>query len=96
MCSSDLEQAIIVLYGIGSLIASIAGGIVLARFWRDLPKEEPTLSQRALWAQLMPFATWMWISNFIGNMFEAADQFMLKHFSNVDAATADARSKSVV
>lgn len=38
----------------------------------------------------MPFATWMWVSNLVGNLFEAADQFMLKHFSNVDAITADA------
>ncbi|MBC8354582.1 MAG: lipopolysaccharide biosynthesis protein [Planctomycetes bacterium] len=83
------EQAVIISYGVGSLIAAIVGALVLARFWRGLPKHERQLGQRDLWAQLMPFATWMWISNFIGNMFEAADQFMLKHFSNVDPVTAD-------
>lgn len=84
------EQAVIVSYGVGSLIAAIGGALVLARFWRDLPKDEPQLAPYDLWAQLMPFATWMWISNLVGNLFEAADQFMLKHFSNVDAITADA------
>jgi O-antigen/teichoic acid export membrane protein len=84
------EQAVIVSYGVGSLIAAIGGAFVLARFWRDLPGNEPQLTQSDLWAQLMPFATWLWISNFVGNTFEAADQFMLKHFSNADAVTADA------
>jgi len=84
------EQAVIVSYGVGSLVAAIGGAFVLARFWRDLPKHEPRLGQYDLWAQLMPFATWMWVANFVGNMFEAADQFMLKHFSNVDAISADA------
>lgn len=84
------EQAVVAAYGIGSLLAAVGGTVVLIRFWQGLPKAEPKLAQYDLWAHLMPFATWMWISNFIGNMFEAADQFMLKHFSNVDAATADA------
>ncbi|MBI2480345.1 MAG: oligosaccharide flippase family protein [Planctomycetia bacterium] len=84
------EQAVIASYGIGSLVAAIGGAYVLARFWRGLPAHEPRLAQYDLWAQLMPFATWMWISNIVGNLFEAADQFMLKHFSNVDAITADA------
>lgn len=84
------EQAVIVSYGVGSLVAAIGGALVLARFWRGLPKQEPQLGQYDLWAQLMPFATWMWVANLVGNMFEAADQFMLKHFSNVDAVTADA------
>lgn len=83
------EQAVIVSYGVGSIVAAIAGGFVLARFWRGMPKHEPQLGQYDLWAHLMPFATWMWISNFVANMFEAADQFMLKHFSNVDPITAD-------
>ncbi|MCA9183695.1 MAG: oligosaccharide flippase family protein, partial [Planctomycetales bacterium] len=84
------EQAVIASYGIGSLVAAIGGAFVLARFWRGLPSQEPQLAQYDLWAQLMPFATWMWVSNLVGNLFEAADQFMLKHFSNVDAITADA------
>lgn len=84
------EKAVIASYGVGSLAAALVGAIVLARFWRGLPTNEPQLAQRDLWFQLMPFATWMWIANFIGNTFEAADQFMLKHFSNVDPITADA------
>ena len=84
------EQAVIVSYGVGSLAAAIGGVFVLTRFWRGVPKHEPQLGQYDLWAHLMPFATWMWIANLIGNLFEAADQFMLKHFSNVDAITADA------
>lgn len=84
------EQAVIASYGVGSLVAAIGGAFVLARFWRGLPRYEPQLGQYDLWAQLMPFATWLWVANFVGNMFEAADQFMLKHFSNVDALTADA------
>ncbi|MEO8495979.1 MAG: oligosaccharide flippase family protein, partial [Planctomycetota bacterium] len=84
------EQAVIASYGVGSLVAAIGGAFVLARFWSGLPRQEPQLGQYDLWAQLMPFATWMWVANLVGNLFEAADQFMLKHFSNVDAATADA------
>ncbi len=84
------EQAVIVSYGIGSLVAALGGAVVLARFWRGLPRHETQLGQFDLWKQLMPFATWMWVANLVGNLFEAADQFMLKHFSNVDAVAADA------
>jgi O-antigen/teichoic acid export membrane protein len=83
------EEAVIIAYGVGSLVAALGGAFVLFQFWRGLPTHEPQLRQYDLWAQLMPFATWIWISNFVGNMFEAADQFMLKHFSNVDPAMAD-------
>lgn len=83
------EQAVIVSYGVGTLVAAIVGAYFLIRFWRGLPTQEPQLAQRDFWSRLMPFATWMWITNLVGNMFEAADQFMLKHFSNVDPVAAD-------
>ncbi len=84
------EQAAIVSYGIGSLIAAFCGIGVLLYFWRMLPQAEPRLAHTDLWSQLMPFASWVWVTNLVGNLFEATDQFMLKHFSQVDPVAADA------
>jgi O-antigen/teichoic acid export membrane protein len=48
------------------------------------------LSHGALWSKLLPFALWIWATNLVGNLFDVADQFMLKHFSGLPAAAADA------
>jgi O-antigen/teichoic acid export membrane protein len=58
-------------------------------YWRCLPPDAAPLPQRALWSVLLPFAGWIWTGNLISNLFEVADQFMLKYFSGLPAIAAD-------
>jgi O-antigen/teichoic acid export membrane protein len=84
------EEAVIVAYGGGALLAAVGGAVVVRRFWRELPAGDVQLPQRDLWAKLLPFAGWIWLGNLVANLFQAADQFMLKHFSALEATAADA------
>jgi len=79
-----------VAYAVGALVAALLGLAVVIWYWRSLPPETAPLSQGALWAVLLPFAGWIWIGNLVSNLFEVADQFMLKYFSGLPAIAADA------
>jgi O-antigen/teichoic acid export membrane protein len=51
----------------------------LVRMWRALPSAEPPLAHAALWSRLVPFAFWVWITNWLTNLFEIADRYMIVH-----------------
>lgn len=84
------EEAVMIGYGVGSLLAAAGGAYAVVRFWRSMPHETETFEPNDLWAKLGPFATWIWLGNLVGNLFEAVDQFMLKHFSALEPVAADA------
>jgi len=83
------EEAVMIAYAGGALLAALIGMAVLAWYWRSLPPTAAPLPQRALWSVLLPFAGWIWAGNLISNLFEVADQFMLKYFSGLSAVAAD-------
>ena len=84
------ESAVILAYGVASLLAVVIGGWLLLKSWGSLPRSRDALPHRIMWFKLMPFAGWIWAANLIGNLFEYADQFMLKHFSGLSSTSADA------
>ena len=84
------EEAVMIGYGAGSLLAALGGAYAVLRFWRTSPPQAATFESDAMWAKLSPFASWIWVGNLVGNLFAAADQFMLKHFSALDSLAADA------
>ena len=49
----------------------------------DVDHNIDTVSQRAFWAKLLPFAVWMWISNLLANMFAYVDKYMILHYSGL-------------
>lgn len=83
------EEAVMMAYAGGALLAAVLGMVVVARYWRSLPLADGPLPQRALWGVLLPYAGWIWTGNLISNLFEVADQFMLKYFSGLPAGAAD-------
>lgn len=83
------EEAIMISYGAGSLLAALCGAYAVVQFWRSSPSETKTFRADKMWGKLSSFAAWIWVGNVVGNLFEAADQFMLKHFSGLDAVSAD-------
>ncbi len=83
------EEAVVLAYAGGALLAALIGMAVVAWYWRCLPTDAAQLPQRALWSVLLPFAGWIWTGNLISNLFEVADQFMLKYFSGLPSTAAD-------
>ena len=83
------EAAVLFAYGAAACTASVVGIIIVVRYCRDLPESETQLPHSALWSKLAPFAFWVWAGNLTTNLFEVADQFMLKHFAGLAPSAAD-------
>lgn len=83
------EEAVIVAFGVASLVSVL---IVLGPL-RDVRREalgaRQSLSQRSLWSKLVPFAAWIWLTNILANLFDAADRFMIVHLARDGAASAE-------
>ncbi|MFW6169678.1 MAG: lipopolysaccharide biosynthesis protein [Planctomycetota bacterium] len=75
------EKAVIIAFGVASLVAVLVAMKPLQSVRREAGAARGTLSQRSLWQKLVPFAVWMWLTNLLSNLFEAADRFMIVHFS---------------
>lgn len=80
--------AAVVGFGIACAASSLVSIVWMVRLWRDLPLAEAFLPQRTLWAKLMPFAFWVWMTNWIANSSELADRYMIVHFSGLDSKAA--------
>lgn len=80
--------AVIVGYGAACLLSSVGSLPVLLRTWRGSGSASAPISQRAFWGKLAPFAVWLWATNWLSNMFEVADRYMLVHYSDLPAEEA--------
>ncbi len=82
-------DAIIIAFGVASFVSVL---IVIGPL-RDIRDEaidvSVPLSQRSLWEKLVPFAAWIWATNLLANMFDAADRFMIVHFAKEGATSAE-------
>lgn len=81
-------EAGVAAFGIACFISSAVSLIWMVRLWRELPALETPLGLGTLWAKLMPFAFWVWVTNWIYNSFEIADRYMIVHFGGLDAHEA--------
>lgn len=80
-----------------SVVASFAAACVVAtglalvwlhRTWRDLPAREAPLSSSGLWSKVLPFVAWVWVSNWLTNLFGLADRYMIVHYSGLPSEIA--------
>jgi O-antigen/teichoic acid export membrane protein len=60
----------------------------LIRVWRTIPATDSAMRHGTLWAKLMPFAVWLWLTNWLSNLFVITDRFMIIHFSGFASAGA--------
>lgn len=81
-------EAGVAAFGIACLISGAASLVWMVRLWRELPAVERPLGHGELWSRLMPFAFWVWVTNWVSNSFELADRYMIVHFGGLDAHTA--------
>jgi PST family polysaccharide transporter len=78
----DAESAV-AAFGGACFISCALAFFWVVRLWRELPRDEPTLSHGTLWSKLLPFAFWVWVVNWIANSFEMADRYMIIHYGNL-------------
>lgn len=81
-------ESIIVAYAIACGVTVAGGGWCVWNEVRRLPRELAPPTQRSLWAKLMPFAVWIWVTNVVDNLYMVVDRYMIIHYSglpNVEA-----------
>lgn len=78
-------------YAVATLICAVVAISWGSKAWRSLALRgagEPRLPQRTMWSKIAPFAMWIWVTNWLANLFEIVDRYMLVHFSRMDAVTS--------
>ena len=82
--------SVIIAFGAASLITAVYAGVRLLPMLREMPGDQQSLAHSTLWRKLLPFAFWWWMMNWISNVFEIVDRFMIVHYSGLsDAAALD-------
>ncbi len=79
------SMSIVLAYGGACALCSVGAIYGLRRVWRSIPPAEQSMSQQALWSKLVPFAVWIWLGNWLSNLFVITDRYMIVHFSGLDA-----------
>ncbi len=71
--------AMVVAYGMSCLLCVAGSAAWLARTWRSFPQESVRPPQRELWSRLLPLAAWIMLINFLWNLFDVVDRYMIVH-----------------
>lgn len=80
--------AAVAAYGVACLVSCLIAAVWVVRLWRELPKQEPHLAHGTLWAKLLPFAFWVWVINWLSNVFEMVDRYLIVHYGGFDSHEA--------
>lgn len=81
-------SSVVLAYGGACAICSLGALLFFRTVWRSIPPTTQSLSQRTLWAKLMPFAVWIWLGNWLTNLFVITDRYMIVHFSGLDSESS--------
>ncbi len=76
-------SSVIAAYCLSSLVALAVPVVLWRRGAWDGPALEQPLPQWRFWMRLAPFALWMWCSNWLTNVFELVDRYMIIHTSGM-------------
>ena len=81
-------SSVVLAYTAACLTCGLVSLIWLRRTWTGLPPATALLPQRTLLAKLMPFAVWVWVTNWLSNLFDLVDRYMIVHYSGLEASEA--------
>jgi O-antigen/teichoic acid export membrane protein len=82
-------MSVVAAYGISCLITAVLSALWLSGGWKGIPVNPMIrLPYSAMWAKLLPFAVWVWITNWLANTFDVADRYMIVHYSGLSAPEA--------
>lgn len=80
--------SIVAAHSLACLATAFLAFVWIRPIWQSLPEFESQLSHRALWSKLLPFAIWVWGTNWLANLFELADRYMIIHYGGFGATEA--------
>jgi O-antigen/teichoic acid export membrane protein len=80
--------AVVIAYGVASLLSSLAVLYWLRDAGRDVAETNDTPPPQSFWSKLAPFAAWVWLTNLIWNLFQIVDRYMIVHFSDMSPGEA--------
>lgn len=81
-------EAAVTAYGVACLVSCLIASVWVVRLWRELPKQEPALAHGTLWGKLLPFAFWVWVINWLSNVFEMVDRYLIVHYGGLSSHDA--------
>jgi O-antigen/teichoic acid export membrane protein len=84
----SMAESVVLAYAAACLACGALSVVWLRRTWRSLPEVNQPLARRSLLVKLMPFAVWVWVTNWLSNLFDIVDRYMIVHFSGLEAAEA--------
>ena len=70
-------------FGVACGLGLIPAITFLTKHRDALADSGESLTHATMWKRIAPFALWLWASNFVTNMFEVSDRYMLVHWSDV-------------
>ncbi len=85
---SATTASVVIAFSTASLCTATLSILWWRRIWRALPAAEAPLPGRSLWSKLLPFAFWLWMTNWLSNAFNLVDRFMIVHYSGLSAGDA--------
>ncbi len=68
-------------FAIASLIGMLPGCWALQKQHREELVTSGALERWTIWRRIVPYAGTIWLMNFLGNMFEVSDRYMLLHLT---------------
>ncbi len=78
-------EAVAVLAGFAAAAAACTGlGLWwLRNTWNELPADRLPQPAFPLWQRMMQFALWVWLTNWLANLFQVMDRYMLLHLGRL-------------
>lgn len=80
--------AVVAAFAAACALTSASGLVRLRQAWHDLPAAGNRLLHSDLWGRLMPFALWLWATNWLANLFSLADRYLIVHASGLPTGEA--------
>jgi PST family polysaccharide transporter len=82
--------SVVMAFGLASIGSATFAAWRLLPYWKSLAQQTIPLPGTTMWGKLLPFAFWLWMMNWISNVFETVDRFMIVHYSGLaDTAALD-------
>lgn len=83
------STSLILGYSVACVVTAASALLWLRPVWRSLPESRETaLTHYHLWSKLLPFAVWVWGTNWLANLFELADRYMIVHWGGFEPVQA--------
>ncbi|HEX3871555.1 MAG TPA: lipopolysaccharide biosynthesis protein [Pirellulales bacterium] len=86
--SAASTRSVIAAFAVSCFVAVVLMLPWVRSIWRALPPSPGPMAHRTMWNRVLPFAFWLWLTNWLSNMFEITDRFLLVHYSGLQSASA--------